>query len=58
MLIERCIDCFLKITLPDLGIVTYASDLEDAQVAIDEAIELHRITSNQLARISKKNLVD
>ena len=55
MYFENCIDGFIKITIPDLDIVTYASDLEDAQVAISEAIELHRITSAQFASVSEKN---
>jgi hypothetical protein len=53
MFFEECIDGFIKITIPELDIVTYASDLEDAQVAIAEAIELHRITSTQFASVSK-----
>lgn len=58
MLFEKCIDGFVKITIPELDIVTYASDLEDAQVAIAEAIELHRIISSQFVSISKKDLVE
>ncbi len=54
MLFEKCIDGFIKISIPELDIVTYASDLEDAQVAIAEAIELHRIISNQFVSISEK----
>jgi hypothetical protein len=58
MLFEKCIDGFIKITIPELDIVTYASDLEDAQVAIAEAFEVHRLTINQFAKVSKKNLVN
>ena len=50
MLVEKCIDGFVKITIPEFGIVTYASDLEDAQVAISEAIELHRSISSQFLK--------
>lgn len=58
MLIEKCIDGFIKISIPELDIVTYASDLEDAYVAIAEAFEVHRLTTNQFAKVSKKYLVD
>ena len=54
MLFEKCIDGFIKITIPELDIVTWASDLEDAQVAIAEAIESHRIITNQFVSVSKK----
>jgi hypothetical protein len=54
MLVEKCIDGFVKITIPELEIVTYASDLEDAQVAIAEALEAHRVMVNQFASISEK----
>jgi hypothetical protein len=54
MLIEKCIDGFIKITIPELDIVTYASDLEDAYVAITEAFEVHRLTINQFSKVSGK----
>ena len=54
MFFEECIDGFIKISIPELDIVTYASDLEDAQVAISEAMEAHRIMINQFASISEK----
>ena len=58
MLFEKCIDGFVKITIPELDIVTYASDLEDAQLAIAEAIEAHRIISSQFVSVRKKNPLD
>ena len=56
MLFEKCIDGFIKITIPELDIVTYASDLEDAQLAITEAIESHRIISNQFVSVKKNDI--
>ena len=58
MLIVKCIDGFIKITIPELDMITYASDLEDIYVAIAEAFEVHRLTINQFAKVSKKNLVN
>ena len=54
MFFEECVDGFVKISIPELDIVTYASDLEDAQVAIAEALEVHRLMINQHASISEK----
>lgn len=42
MEIKECIDGFLKITIPGIG-VTWARDLDDAKIAIAEAIEIHRM---------------
>jgi hypothetical protein len=39
---NECFDGFIKITIPGIG-VTWARDLEDAKVAIVEALEFHRI---------------
>ena len=36
---EDCIDGFIKITIPSIGIITYAIDMDDALIAIDEAIK-------------------
>lgn len=44
---KKCFDGFIKIIIPEIGIVTWARDLEDAQAAIAEALETHRL---QLAR--------
>lgn len=51
-IIEKGVDGFIKITIPSLGIITWASDIEDSKVAISEAIESHRIISNHI--VSKK----
>lgn len=45
--IERGPDGFLKITIPNLGIVTWASDVEDAKVAISEAVTAFTHSSNK-----------
>ena len=45
---KKCFDGFIKITIPEIGVVTWARDLEDAQAAIAEALEAHRL---QLARL-------
>ena len=44
---KKSFDGFIKITIPEIGVVTWARDLEDAQAAIAEAIESYRL---QLAR--------
>lgn len=49
MEIKKCFDGFIKITIPGIG-VTWARDLEDAQIAIAEALEAYRI---QLAKVSE-----
>jgi ribulose-5-phosphate 4-epimerase/fuculose-1-phosphate aldolase len=36
--IERSPDGFIKVTIPNLGVVTWAKDVEDAKVAIAEAV--------------------
>ena len=36
--IERSPDGFIKVTIPNLGIVTWAKDADDAKVAIAEAV--------------------
>ena len=41
---KKSFDGFIKITIPGIGI-TWATDLQDAQIAIAEAIESHRIQS-------------
>ena len=46
--IEKGVDGIIKITIPSLGIVTWASDIEDSKIAISEAIESHRIISNRI----------
>lgn len=43
---KKSFDGFIKITIPGIG-VTWARNLEDAQIAIAEALETHRL---QLAR--------
>lgn len=45
--IEKGIDGFVKITIPNLGIVTWASDFEDAQVAITEAVNIFADSSDK-----------
>lgn len=45
---KKCFDGFIKITIPKIG-VTWARDLEDAQVAIAEALKAYRL---QLAMIT------
>ena len=52
---KKCFDGFIKITIPEIGVVTWVSDLEDAQVVITEAIESYRILSSQFAKVSEKN---
>ena len=44
---KKSFDGFIKITIPEIGVVTWARDLEDAQIAIAEAMESHRL---QLAK--------
>ena len=43
MEIAEGLDGFLKISIPSLGIVTYAKDLEDVNVAVNEALESFHI---------------
>ena len=50
---KKCFDGFIKITIPGIGI-TWARDLEDAKVAIAEALELNRLMVNQFASVSEK----
>jgi hypothetical protein len=38
----KCADGFIKITIPGIG-VTWARDLKDAEKAIAEAIQSHRV---------------
>lgn len=45
--IEKSPDGFIKITIPNLGVVTWAKDSDDAQVAIAEAIVLNDIISTK-----------
>ena len=52
---KKCFDGFIKITIPGIG-VTCAKDLEDAQVAIAEAVETHRLMINQFASVSEKKV--
>ncbi len=40
-------DGYIKVTLPTLGIVTWAENLEDAKVAITEAVKAFEITSDR-----------
>lgn len=49
MEIKKSFDGFIKITIPEIGVITWARDLEDAQVAITEAWEAYRL---QLATIT------
>jgi hypothetical protein len=51
---KKCFDGFIKITIPEIGVITWARDLEDAQVAIEEALEAHRLMVNQFASVSEK----
>jgi hypothetical protein len=51
---KKCFDGFIKITIPEIEVVTYAKDLEDAKVAIAEALESYRILSSQFASVSEK----
>jgi hypothetical protein len=37
-IIEKSYDGFIKVTIPNLGVVTWAKDVEDAKVAIAEAV--------------------
>ena len=47
---KKCFDGFIKITIPEIGVVTWARDLEDAQVAIAEALEAYRLQlANEVA---------
>lgn len=52
MEIKKCFDGFIKITIPEIGVITWARDLEDAEVAIEEALEAHRL---QLARLMSES---
>ena len=54
---KKCFDGFIKITIPEIGVVTWAKDLEDAQIVIAEAFEVHRLTVNQFASVSKKKSI-
>lgn len=40
-------DGFIKVTLPTLGIVTWVKDLEDAKIAITEAVKCFEIMSDK-----------
>ena len=44
---EEALDGFIKITIPSLGVVTWASDIEDAKLAITEAVEAFKINSEK-----------
>ena len=55
---KKCFDGFIKITIPEIEVVTYAKDLEDAQVAIAEAIISYRIISSQFASVSEKKIIN
>jgi hypothetical protein len=52
---KKCFDGFIKITIPGIG-VTWAKDLEDAEIAIAEALETHRLMINQFASVSEKKV--
>lgn len=39
-----------KITLPDLGIITYANGIEDIYSAIDEAVECFAISAERYGK--------
>jgi hypothetical protein len=51
---RKSFDGFIKITIPEIEVVTWARDLEDAKVAIAEAWEAHRLMINQFASVSEK----
>ena len=51
---RKCFDGFIKITIPEIEVVTWARDLDDAKVAIAEAWEAHRLMINQFASVSEK----
>jgi hypothetical protein len=53
---EESMDGFIKITIPSLGIVTWASDIEDAKVAITEAIEAFKINAEKYGEGLEKEL--
>lgn len=48
--IEKGEDGFIKITLADGNIVTFAKNLEDAKVAISEALLVKKITEKKFGR--------
>lgn len=54
---KKCFDGFIKITIPEIGVITWARDLEGAKVAIAEAFEVHRLTVNQFASVSEKKSI-
>lgn len=46
-IIEKSIDGAIKITIPNLGVITWASDIEDVKVAITEVVEAFKINSDK-----------
>ena len=49
---KKSFDGFIKITIPEIGVVTWARDLEDAQAAITEAMETYRLQLEKNKEIS------
>lgn len=45
--IEKSPDGFIKITIPNIGVVTWAKDFDDAKIAISEAVMLNDIISSK-----------
>jgi hypothetical protein len=48
--IEKGEDGFIKITLADGNIVTFAKDLDDAKVAISEAVLVKKLTEKKFGK--------
>jgi hypothetical protein len=53
---DESIDGFIKVTIPSLGVVTWATDVEDAQRAISEAVESFKIQSEKYGEGFEKEL--
>ena len=53
---EKAKDSFIKITIPNLGIVTWAKNIEDAKLAITEAVEAFKINANKYGEGYEKEM--
>lgn len=55
-ILEKAKDGYIKITIPNLGVVTWAENLEDAKVAITEAVEAFKVVANKHGKGFEKEL--
>jgi ribulose-5-phosphate 4-epimerase/fuculose-1-phosphate aldolase len=55
-ILEKAKDGYIKITIPNIGVVTWAENVEDAKIAITEAIEAFKIVANKHGQGFQKEL--